>query len=454
MIPRILVPKGARLPDGDLATTTRRRPSSLDERTLVPSELPVVPLDGHSTIPSNLPLESIAARVVVPRDVNVAAVQKPEESHLPVQPTDMDERITIPQGVKPPEEFQPLGPISADLVEPDILQTGEVAFLSPESRGERSLGEKINATVSVAMHVAVIALIIFAPKVFAPHIRTNEEEDLARRQMTVLLPPGALDSLKPSPATPPAPHELVKVDPRVIRKVAPTPIEKPAPAPPVPTPEPPKRELPSAPAPQPNATPPPPTTQPTPSKGDLPKTPLKLDQPEMPVPQNGLILPKNSSPGDAIKDAARQSMGKMSAPQPIGGGRGQPIPGGQGGGGGRGSAGMGPVQILTDTQGVDFNDYLRRVYVKVKQNWFSVMPPSVQLGERGDLSLRFRIMADGSVPDGEPVQVYSSGKEPLDRAAFSSIRASNPFPPLPSQFHGPFIELQFSYYYNEIPPGQ
>jgi TonB family protein len=82
------------------------------------------------------------------------------------------------------------------------------------------------------------------------------------------------------------------------------------------------------------------------------------------------------------------------------------------------------------------------------------MPPSVSLGERGDLSLRFRIMVDGSVPDGEPVQVYSSGKEPLDRAAFSSIRASSPFPPLPSQFHGPYIELQFSYYYNEIPPGQ
>jgi outer membrane biosynthesis protein TonB len=316
-------------------------------------------------------------------------------------------------------------------VEPDILQTGEVAFLSPESRGERSLGEKINATVSVLMHVAVIALIIFAPKIFAPHVRTSEEEDLARRQMTVLLPPGALDSLKPSPRTPPAPHERVNVDPRVIRKVAPTPIEKPTPPPPIPVPEPPKRELPSAPAPQPNATPPPPQPT-TPSKGDLPKTPLKLDSPEMPVPQSGLILPKQSSPGDAIKDAARQSMGKMSAPRPIGGG-GQIPGGGQGGGGGRGSAG-GTIQLLTDTQGVDFNDYLHRVYVKVKQNWFSVMPPSVQLGERGDLSLRFRIMADGSVPDGEPIQVYSSGKEPLDRAAFSSIRASNPFPPLPGQW--------------------
>ena len=447
MIPRTLVPEGARLSAEDAKATTRRRPSTLDERTLVPSGLPVITLDGRTTIPSSLPLESIATRVVVPRDVNVEAVQREDQNHLPLQPTDMDERITIPQGVVPPEEFTALGPIPEDLVEPDIMQTGEVSFLPPESRTQRSIAEKINASFSVLMHIAVIALILAGPKIFPAHVPTAEEEDIARRQMTVLLPPGALESLKPSPR-PPAPHERVNVDPRVIRKVAPTPIERPAPAP-TPAPEPPKKELPSAPAPQPNAVGPPQPT--TPSKGDLPKTPLKLETPDMPVPQSGLLLPKQKSPGDAIRDAARESAGRMNAPAPIGGGG--PIPGGgaQGGGGGRGSAAAG-IQMLTDTQGVDFNDYLHRVYVKVKQNWFSVMPPSVQLGEQGNLSLRFRIMRDGSVPDGEPLQVYSSGKDPLDRAAFSSIRASNPFPPLPAQFKGPYIELQFTYYYNQIPP--
>src|ERR1700740_1515467 len=134
MIPRTLVPVGARMSAED-AVTTRRRPTTLDERTLVPSALPVVQLDGRTTIPSNLPLDSIATRVVVPRDVNVEAVQRVEESHLPPQPTEMDERITIPVGVAPPEEFRPLGPISQDLVEPDIFQSGEAAFLPPEGRG-------------------------------------------------------------------------------------------------------------------------------------------------------------------------------------------------------------------------------------------------------------------------------------------------------------------------------
>jgi outer membrane biosynthesis protein TonB len=44
--------------------------------------------------------------------------------------------------------------------------------------------------------------------------------------------------------------------------------------------------------------------------------------------------------------------------------------------------------------------------------------------------------------------VGSSGKEPLDRAAMSSIRASTPFEQLPPAFSGPYIELRFIFLYN------
>ena len=66
MISRILVPIDARPTAAVDTPTQRRRPTTMDERTLVPAMLPIVQLDGHSTIPANLPLESIAARVVVP----------------------------------------------------------------------------------------------------------------------------------------------------------------------------------------------------------------------------------------------------------------------------------------------------------------------------------------------------------------------------------------------------
>ncbi len=438
MIDRILVPNGARLPDGDVPST-RRRPSSLDERTLVPNTLPIVELDGHSTIPSNLPLESIATRVVVPRDVNVEMVQRRDESTLPPQPTDMDERITVPQGAKPPDEIPQMSPVSEELVEPDIIQTGELSFLPPERADQRPLKERLVNVGSVIFHILLVLFLIFEPKIFGPHVRTGEEEEIARRQMTVLLPPGALDSLKPSPR--PAPHQPVNVDPRIIRKVAPTPKVEP---PPTPQPEPPKKELPSAPAPQPNAVAPAPKAETT-SRGDLPKSPPKLETPDMPVPEKGLILPKQGSPGDMIRDAAGKT-GRVNTPVPTGGG--QPLPGGgRQGGGGRATAGAG-IDLLTDTQGVNFDDYLRRVYLTVKQNWYSVMPPSVSMGDQGVVSLQFKIMADGSVPDADPRQVFSSGKEPLDRAAVSSIRGSNPFQPLPSAFKGPYIELRFTYYYN------
>ena len=441
MIPRFLVPHGARPPAGD-EVSTRRRPTTLDERTLVPSGMPLVYLDGKSNIPSNLPLDSIATRVVVPRDVNVEEVQRKDESTLPPQPTDLDERITIPQGVAPPAEFSPLPPISEELVERDILQSGEVTFLPPERSVQKTFGEKFNSVTSAALHVAIFLFLIFEPKIFGPHVISKEQEEIARRQMTVLLPPGALDSLKPSPR--PAPHAPVSVDPRVIRKIAP-PMQPPAPAPV--QPEPPKRELPSAPVPQPNAIAPP--VPESGAKGDLPKAPVRLESPEMPVPSSGLILPKqSSSPGGAIRDAMKSS-GRINRPAPIGGGG---SPGGSGrGGGGRGGRGtaVGGIEMLSDTEGVDFNDYLHRIYYIVKANWFAVMPASVELGDSGEVSLVFKIYQNGSVTTNDPQLYYSSGKEPLDRAAVSSIRSSNPFPPLPSQFKSPFIELRYTYCYNE-----
>jgi outer membrane biosynthesis protein TonB len=441
MIPRLLVPRGARPPAAD-EPSTRRRPTSLDERTLVPSTLPIVALDGHSTIPNNLPLEAIATRVVVPRDINIEEVQKPDDSHLPAQPTDMDERITVPQGAAPPEVLPDIHlPVSEELVQPDIIQTGELSFLPSEEKQKKPVGELIVAGVSLLLNLLFVVVMI---EVLAYHSRSHEQEEIGRNQISVLLPPGALESLKPT-TTPPAPRPSVKVDPREIRKVAPT-VIPPVQPPPQPTPEPPKRELPSAPTPQPTAVTPTPPKPADGNRGDLPKAPTALERPDMPVPSKGLDLPKSTSPGQAIQDAARATERGMNAPTPN---YSSQIPGGQRGGGssGHGRAGAG-IEMLTDTEGVDFNDYLRRVYLAVKQNWFAVMPASVQLGDQGVVSLQFKIMKDGSVPDSDPQKVFGSGKEPLDRAAISSIRSSNPFPTLPPQFKGPYIELRFTYYYN------
>jgi TonB family protein len=97
---------------------------------------------------------------------------------------------------------------------------------------------------------------------------------------------------------------------------------------------------------------------------------------------------------------------------------------------------------------VDFSDYMQRMLDTVRRNWYAVMPQSAILGERGRVLLRFHINADGSVPNGDPVREMGSGREPLDRAAVSSIRSSNPFEPLPPAFHGPYIEIRIIFLYN------
>lgn len=444
MIPRLLVPMGAKPPAAD-AVSTRRRPTALDDRTLVPATLPIVPLDGKSTIPSSLPLESIAARVVVPRDAKPSEYVHEEKEDLPLQPTDLDERVIVPQGAAPPEIIEPIQNIPTDLVETDVFMTGEVNLLNKETP-EKDRAELVKSVMSFAAHILFIAFLIFEPKIFPPHVPTQEENELARRQMTILLPPGALDELKstPKPRQPP-----VHVDPKVLRRVAP-PVPKPE-AVPAPTPvtkEPGKpKELPSAPTPQPQQTPPK-AQDDSVAKQDTPKQPLKLEAPQQQPTDHALLLPK-SSLGSSLHDSIRESA-RMNAPTAVGGGGQVPSNSGLPGGGGQAQA-YGNMEMLTPTEGVDFNDYLHRVYIIVKRNWFAVMPESVRLGDKGVVSLQFRIMRNGVVPDGEPVRISTSGKEPLDRAAVSSIRASSPFEPLPPAFSGPYIELRFTYFYNLQP---
>lgn len=102
--------------------------------------------------------------------------------------------------------------------------------------------------------------------------------------------------------------------------------------------------------------------------------------------------------------------------------------------------------ILSDTRGVDFGPYLARVVFNVRRNWYSMIPVSARLGQKGRVVIVFEILKDGAVP--ELRLVGSSGSDPLDRAAAGAIQASNPFPPLPEEFTGEHLVLQFIFLYN------
>jgi TonB family protein len=104
------------------------------------------------------------------------------------------------------------------------------------------------------------------------------------------------------------------------------------------------------------------------------------------------------------------------------------------------------LELLSDPQGVDLSPYLIKVLAAVRRNWFAVIPESVRLGRAGKTVIQFAISSNGGVP--KLVIIMPSGTESLDRAAVAGISASNPFPPLPPEFHGGQIRLQLNFLYN------
>jgi len=104
------------------------------------------------------------------------------------------------------------------------------------------------------------------------------------------------------------------------------------------------------------------------------------------------------------------------------------------------------LELLSDPMGVDFKPYLIQVLARVRRNWMSVMPESARFGQRGRTVVQFAIDRNGGLP--KVAIVTSSGLPGLDRAAIAGLTSSIPFPPLPPEFQGREIRLQFVFSYN------
>jgi TonB family protein len=117
----------------------------------------------------------------------------------------------------------------------------------------------------------------------------------------------------------------------------------------------------------------------------------------------------------------------------------------------RGTAAGSGVDILSDTQGVNFNPYLQRIIRLIYQQWLPLLPEETRppLNKRGSTLVRFTINPDGTIAamhlDG------STHDDALNRAAWGSILGVGQFPPLPKQFHGPNLELRIDYMVNQDP---
>lgn len=445
MIARTLVPENIRpaAPEA-VDKKPRRRSTWLDSRTVVPADLPVIPLEGRSAIPLHVPLEVLAARTVVPRDI-AAKPLPPEQAHPPYVPLSiLDARVVVPSGL-PAEKLEISEPVVveqyADILEPDIITTGEANLLPRPVEARPVERDWVSRASSVVFHLLLIVFLLYQPKLFPTRPPTQQELEIARRQLSfIYLPPGELEVPKVE-ARPQPPSAQIRVDPRVLRMIAPPNVEPSVNPGAQPAPQPELPNAPRPPVPQSSA----PTPQQTPGRA---RPAPRLESPQWEKPPPGLVVPQ-MSPGRALEESVRGALqgGVHNSPSFA-----DPLPpppsgNGVGAGGGQGYLG-GALEMLTPDQGVDFTNYFARLLASVRRNWYAVIPESARMGERGRVMIQFRILQNGSVPYPEPVLVSSSGKEPLDRAAMSAIHASSPFEPLPPAFSGPYIELRFIFLYN------
>jgi TonB family protein len=294
--------------------------------------------------------------------------------------------------------------------------------------------------ISVAFHGAILLLLIFSPKWIPKSVYIVPVQQ--KQDSTFLeLPP---DQLKVKPPktdkisdqnriaqskTPVPSREALRklIDPRAPGRPAPAPAPAPAPQQAQVTPE-------QQPAPQQGTAQMPAQQQPQPQQT------AKLESP-VPPPQkkNPFTI---ASPGSSISKAI-ESVANSHGTNSVSFG------GGEYGSGIQAKADKrGDLEILSDTLGVDFGPYMRRLRQTVQEHWDPLIPQSAMPPEmkKGTVVIEFAILKDGRVANLHVVK--SSGDPALDRAAYGAITYAIPLPNLPQQFAGDYLLLRAHFLYN------
>jgi TonB family protein len=316
------------------------------------------------------------------------------------------------------------------------LEPDELLHLIDRLEDERSRAlRREGIWISVIAHLILFWFLFYGPRAHRVHVvnpNANKQKD-----MTFLnLPPDSQRPVKPPKQAPPSDKNRTAqsrhptLDKKTLQQLeAMRKAGPPTPTAPQPAPQQQAQARPAAPPP-----PPPPTNQ------SLLNEPKAVPAPAKPSFDTG---PQNA--GEAIRQAERNAV-RGPAGQSSGD-YGQNAPSQHP------AVAVGP-DIISDTLGVDFGPYMRRVIQATYHSWIPIIPESARppLDKQGRVGVRFKIYPDGSVK--EMTLEFPSGDVSLDRAAWGGVTGASPYPPLPKEFKGPFLELRFGFYYNLDPDKQ
>lgn len=335
------------------------------------------------------------------------------------------EPANAPLHVVPPTP-QPAGPVRirtsryGDLDEHELIR---VLDSIEDELAKRRFRESLY--ISFFLCVALAWVVLYGPRYLWHSPQLVMPSDVMKHREVVELNAPVM----PRSVVRPAP----KVDTKTLEKLR---TEAPPPPKAAPAPEQPKPETPPA-ATQP--TPTPPTPSPLPSAPAPSKLPTPLA--DAPTPAVAPSKPNFGTPSDSnamnnlLRDSAKGRVGTSGVHDITRSGKGA-------------SAGSG-VDVLSDMQGVDFSDYLRRMLSDVKRNWLPLLPEEIEppISKQGETRVRFSILPDGRI--GGMTLEGRSGDVAIDKAAWGAIISEGQFPPLPKQFHGPNLELRIYFMVNK-----
>jgi len=272
--------------------------------------------------------------------------------------------------------------------------------------------------IAILIHLAVLSAVTWIPKyVFkVPQVVDSTNAIKQHKDFTYLDTPW---QLPPKPIVKPVPLERPLIDKQTLEAMK---RETPLPAP--------------APAPQPA---PPAPVQPTQPIPPSPQSQLEAPRPAA-VPARPNFAMGSQNPADQLREAmkgAARNPGQGAGNLPSGGLARHP------------GAGTGGTEILSDTQGVDFSAWLQRWHWETEHTWDPLIPDEVNppILKSGMVVIRFKVLPNGRLMDGSLVLEGRSGDVALDRAAWGALTGSN-YPPLPRDFHGPYLELRAFFLYN------
>jgi TonB family protein len=345
---------------------------------------------------------------------------------------------TSPPG-RPPEPFFRRKRARYEELDPD-----ELLHLIDRLEDERSRAlRREGIWISFIAHLLLFWFLFYGPKFRTHQPHVVNPADLKQKDLTYLnLPPDAEKRVTPPKQAPPSDKNRTaqSAHPTLDRKTLQQLEAMKRAGPPVPV-------IPPQPAPQ--SAPPAPAAQPQQQAQARPATP-----PPPPPPQQSLLNEPKPAPTPSAKpsfDTGPQDAGEAIRQAERNAARGGPSGDyGQNAPSQHSAMAVGP-DILSDTLGVDFGPYMRRVIAATYRSWIPIIPESARppLDKQGRVGVRFKIYPDGSVK--EMTLEFPSGDVSLDRAAWGGITGASPYPPLPKEFKGPFLELRFGFYYNTDP---